>query len=330
MSDMPELRAGPPWAMEEMIYAEAGLVGPILASSAALEAAESIREGGPVVIVGCGTSEHAAMAGAALIRGAIARDAFEASLDPQHGGVIVGVSHEAGTRATLAALAAAAANGADPVLVTARPGAAPSGPLVVPTPVLDRSWCHTVGYLSPLLAFHAMAGPAPEAAAGAVARGLARRSQLEEAAGQVAGCRRLLVVGSGCDEITARELALKIEEGTHVPVTPLGTEKVLHGHLPAADAGTGIVLLRFDERKSNARDVRAHNVEAAAAALDAPSVTLRGAAEGLPPAAGALIAGALALQLFTLGLVTALGTNPDLIRREEPAYRAAAEAAGAG
>ena len=56
MSDMPELRAGPPWAMEEMIYAEAGLVEPILASSAALEAAESIREGGPVVIVGCGTS----------------------------------------------------------------------------------------------------------------------------------------------------------------------------------------------------------------------------------------------------------------------------------
>jgi glutamine---fructose-6-phosphate transaminase (isomerizing) len=340
MSDEPELRTGPPWAMEEMILAEEDLVGPILASPEAADAAARVRRaaaaGEPVVLTGCGTSEHAAMAGAEMLREALgtgtiaARDAFEASLDPQHGGVIVGVSHEAGTRATLAALAAAAANGADPVLVTARPGAAPSGPLAVPTPVLDRSWCHTVGYLSPLLAFHAMAGPAPDAAAGAVARGLARRSQLEEAAGQVAGCRRLLVVGSGCDEITARELALKIEEGTHVPVTPLGTEKVLHGHLPAADAGTGIVLLRFDERKSNARDVRARNVEAAAAALDAPSVTLRGAAEGLPPAAGALIAGALALQLFTLGLVTALGTNPDLIRREEPAYRAAAEAAGAG
>ena len=70
MSDMPELRDGPPWAMEEMIQAEPGLVAPILASPAAVEAAESIREGGPVVIVGCGTSEHAAMAGAALIDGA--------------------------------------------------------------------------------------------------------------------------------------------------------------------------------------------------------------------------------------------------------------------
>src|SRR3954468_1347265 len=89
MSDMPELRDGPPWAMEEMILAEPGLVEAILASPAAVEAAESIREGGPLVIVGCGTSEHAAMAGAALLDGAIARDAFEASLDPQNGGVLI-------------------------------------------------------------------------------------------------------------------------------------------------------------------------------------------------------------------------------------------------
>ena len=121
MSDMPELRDGPPWAMEEMIHAEPGLVAPILASSAALEAAESIREGGPITIVGCGTSEHAAMAGAHLIDGATARDAFEASLDPQHGGVLIAVSHEAGTAATLAAMRAAAANGARTILVTARP-----------------------------------------------------------------------------------------------------------------------------------------------------------------------------------------------------------------
>jgi hypothetical protein len=50
----------------------------------------------------------------------------------------------------------------------------------------------------------------------------------------------------------------------------------------------------------------------------------------LPPVAGALLTGALAAQLLTLELVHAAGTNPDLIRREEPLYRAAAEAAGAG
>ena len=120
MSEMPELRDGPPWAMEEMILAEPALVAPILASPGAVEAAESIREGGPVMIVGCGTSEHAAMAGATLL-GARARDAFEASLDPQTGGVCIAISHEAGTRATLDALTAAQRNGARTVLITARP-----------------------------------------------------------------------------------------------------------------------------------------------------------------------------------------------------------------
>ena len=82
MSDMPELRDGPPWAMEEMILAEPGLVAPILALPEADLAAEMLRETETVVVTGCGTSEHAAMAGAALL-GARARDAFEASLDPQ-------------------------------------------------------------------------------------------------------------------------------------------------------------------------------------------------------------------------------------------------------
>ena len=53
--------------MEEMILAEPGLVAPILTSSTALEAAEWIRETETVVVTGCGTSEHAAMAGAALL-----------------------------------------------------------------------------------------------------------------------------------------------------------------------------------------------------------------------------------------------------------------------
>ena len=66
------------------------------------------------------------MAGAALLGGARARDAFEASLDPQHGGVLIAISHEAGTAATLAAMRAAAANGARTILITARPRSTPA------------------------------------------------------------------------------------------------------------------------------------------------------------------------------------------------------------
>ena len=136
------------------------------------------------------------------------------------------------------------------------------------------------------------------------------------------------MVGSGVDEITAAELALKVEEAVHVPTTPLGAEKVLHGHLPAADRDTGLVLLRFDPDRRDERDARSADVAAATAVLDMPTVAL-GAAD---PAtrAEALLAGAVALQLLTLELAHAIGTNPDLIRREEPLYRAVAEAGGAG
>src|SRR4051794_40094833 len=302
MSDMPELREGPPWAMEEMILAEPGLVEPIFASPAAVEAAESIREGGPVVVAGCGTSEHAAMAGAALLANATARDAFEASLDPQDGGVLIAVSHEGGTAATLAALGAA--KRARTVLITAKDGPAD---IVVRTPLVDTSWCHTVGYVSPLLAFTAITGAADQVTCERV---IAETLQLRfaQAAQRLAGAERIIVSGSGLDEITARELALKIEEGTHVPTTPLGLEKVLHGHLPAADARTGIIVIRVAPHEAARRDKRANDVRAAAAALDMPTVTIDGLPEGHP-----LLAGALALQLLTLELVHVKGTNPDLI-----------------
>ena len=356
MSDEPALRDGPPWAMEEMIDAEPALVEPVLAAPAAAELAgwigAAVDAGEPVTLAGCGTSEHAAMGGAAMLRDAFdhgrlpaarlvaARDSFEAAVDPQSGGVLVGISHEGGTEATLDAARAAAERGARVALVTARLERAPADALAVATPLRDRSWCHTVGYVSPLLALHAVAchlrGEEPDAAAARAVldAGLARRDALTAAAARLHGCVRLLAVASGADEVTARELALKVEEGVHVPTTPLGLEKVLHGHLPACDERTGLVVLRLDPRAGERRDARVRDLLAAAAELRMPSVTVDAAELPLPPTLepvdGALLAGAVALQLLTLALVHAAGTNPDLIRREQPAYRAAAAAAGAG
>ena len=61
---------------------------------------------------------------------------------------------------------------------------------------------------------------------------------------------------------------------------------------------------------------------AAVKELGMPAVTIDALPEGHP-----LLAGAIALQLLTYELVLAAGTNPDLIRREQDAYRAAAAAA---
>ena len=48
----------------------------------------------------------------------------------------------------------------------------------------------------------------------------------------------------------------------------------------------------------------------------------------LPAPVAALIGSATPLQLLTERLARARGTNPDLIRRDDPTYRAAADSAG--
>lgn len=338
MSFEPELRPGPPWVMEEMIWAQLDLPGQIASSADAARLASGIRKaveaGEPVLFTGCGTSEHAARAAQAIVAGVFpgaalaSRDAFEARLAVPAGGLVVAISHEAGTAATLDAARGASDAGAQVVFITARPERAPADVEPIRTPLHDRSWCHTVAYLSPLLLHACVAGLAPWRARELIAAQLAARSRRHEDARRLAGCRRLLVVGSGIDEITAAELALKVEEATHVPATPLGAEKVLHGHLPAADRDTGLILLRFDPGHRGERDRRSADVAAAASVLDMPTVAL-GARDAVTRAE-ALVAGAVALQLLTLELCLTAGTNPDLIRREQPLYRRAAEAARAG
>ena len=341
MSDVsyePELRPGPPWIMEEMIWAQLGLPDQIARSDDADRLAARIRTaidaGEPVLFTGCGTSEHAARAARAIVGDVLpgatlgSRDAFETRLAPPTGGLVVAISHEAGTPATLAAAREASAASAQVVLITAQPERAPAGVEAIRTPLHDRSWCHTVAYLSPLLLHASLAGLDPQRAHELIAAQLAARPQRHEEARRLADCRRLLVVGSGVDEITAAELALKLEEAIHVPTTPLGVEKVLHGHLPAADRDTGIVLLRFDPDRRDERDHRSADVAAAARVLDMPTVEL--GAPGAVTRTEALLIGAVALQLLTLELCLTVGTNPDLIRREQPLYRQVAEAAGAG
>jgi fructoselysine-6-P-deglycase FrlB-like protein len=320
--------------MEEMVAAEPALARALLDSppDGVSPLAGSVREahdaGLPVTVVGCGTSEHGAMAVAALIdaalgggwpAAAVARQSLEAAERPQRGGICIGLSHDGGTRATTLALEAAAAAGARTALITARPGGSASGPaeLVLVTPVHDDSWCHTVGYTSPILVGAALAR---ELGLGDVDAGEAE-ALLREAldappdAAPLASCERLVCVGAGLDYITARELELKIAEGARISTAAHQLETVLHGHLAGEDAGAGLVVVRTDTSARVAR--RAELVAAAVGEIGMPVVEI-GRALAAPFAR--LLVGAAALQGLTLGLVHARAVNPDLIRREEPAY----------
>ena len=117
-----------------------------------------------------------------------------------------------------------------------------------------------------------------------------------------------------------------------MPTTPLGTEKVLHGHLPATDASTaGSCCCASTRRSPRLRDARGgERPRRGGRAGHAGSSTLRARGAGRLARPAALLAGALALQLLTLELAHVHGTNPDLIRREQDPYRAAAEAGAVG
>jgi len=357
--------------MTEMIAAE-----PALAARVAKVAAhdpstgalvdwiqDAATRGDPITTTGCGTSEHAAMAAAELLANAIgpqrgqlvrSRQALDVARDPQAGGVLVGFTHEGGTWATNEALDRSRRAGARTALVTVSdrsPGAA-RVELVLQTREQDQSWCHTVGYLSPVVVAAVLAAAiAGESFDGVAVRALLAvatdEAQAEAAANGLAACARIIVAGTGIDYVSARELALKIEEGSGLPATALHTETLRHGHLAAATAQTGLVLFLTDaEREGEPVRERASGALRSARMLGMPTVAILGARLGpdvpleltpagrltapeanqIRPVAEAILGSAIPLQLLAERLARALGRNPDPIGRDDPRQAAAADA----
>ena len=344
--EYPELRDGPPWVMEEMILAERDLPAEILggAGRETAQVSAAIREavslGAPIVVTGCGTSEHGAMAVAELIADALpdawveAREALDSAVRPLRGGLCIGISHDGGTRATRLALEAARKAGAVTTVITAHPAASVPGAAdhVVVTPLADRSWCHTVAYVSAIVAGAGIAGGPVSSTrlADAIDAVVALRPRFVEAAATIHGGRRIMTTGLGADFVTARELALKIEEGARIPANAHRLETVLHGHLAGCDAeSTALVRFALDPRGGELAAERGADLDAAAAVIGIPVIAIGDQLGVAPPTsvAEALVVGAVALQLLTLELAHAAGTNPDLIRREQRPYREAAAAA---
>jgi fructoselysine-6-P-deglycase FrlB-like protein len=224
--------------------------------------------------------------------------------------------------------------------------------IVLATGEIDLSWCHTVGYLSPILAAAAvgaaltgMPGDADPLAIRAVLEaGVAQGASAEACANELAGLRELIVVASGTDRTAARELALKIEEAAWLPTTLRELETFLHGHLPAMDEQTGLVLVLADRDGRAARSARAQQAMAAAgrvgirtAAILAdeldgewPAFLLPAGrllvpeSPALPAPVATLLGTATPLQVLAERIARARGTNPDPIRRDQLAYREAA------
>lgn len=347
--------------------AEPSLVAPILdATEQARPIAELVsratEEKVPIVVTGCGTSETAAMAVSDLLAEALrrrgvehptvhVRQALEASLEPWSRGVCLGITHEGGTHATILALVAARAEGATTAGITARRESAVASvtDTLFLTPLIDRSWCHSVGYLSPILAGAAIANAVNGARgdatglSNALGEMLRQTEDVRRLAESLFGVRRLMTVAAGADRSPARELALKIEEGVWLPARMLELETVLHGHLAAADDQTGMIVIATDDRERLVTRTRMVVGAARRIGTRVGLITTGPVAEKLAGAGvttmilpetlrrygllGRFAGAALALQQLTLALSRLAGTNPDQIRRQQEPYREAAKVA---
>jgi glucosamine--fructose-6-phosphate aminotransferase (isomerizing) len=254
---------------------------------------------GRVLHTGCGTSFHAAQTGG------WAEQALELVLEPREADALVVVSHEGDTPLTLEA--ARAFDG--PVwLVTGKPDS-PLGELadevIVSTPEIEKSWCHTASYTCAVAAIAALHGRDVAGLPGLVERALEHREP-------VSSHERWLVAGAGRDWPTAQEAVLKLREGAYVAAEAHETEQLLHGHLAAVDDSVRAFVLEGEGRA-------AERAAGAAAALRE-----LGCETTLVPTAHPVV-DIVRFQLLTLDLAEARGVDPDKIRRDDPRWERARE-----
>jgi fructoselysine-6-P-deglycase FrlB-like protein len=256
---------------------------------------------GRVLYTGCGTSFHAAQTGGEAVQ------ALELVLRPERDAdLLLCVSHEGTTPMTLEA---ARAWSGGLWLVTGAgesPLAELADEVVVCTPEIEQSWCHTASYTAAVAALAAMRGEDVSRLPGAVAEMLAGPRF------PVSDHERWLVAGAGPDWPTAQEAVLKLREGVHVAAESWQTEQLLHGHLAAVDETVRAFVLEGEGRAAE----RARDTAAALGELgvDVTLVPTRHPVVDIVP-----------FQLLTVDLAAARGIDPDPIRRDDPRWVRARE-----
>src|SRR6516164_282664 len=214
--------------------------------------AEVLAQARRILLVGTGTSLHAAELGAMMLTQA-GRDAcaYPAATwarwgaGPRAGDAVCVITHTAETAYAARARAGALAAGVPVVSVT---GAGRGWPEAIETVAPDESHTYSVSYTATLAVLarlaHALGGPdgTPDQLALAAAR--VREVCADPDPAPVAmPARSLAIVGCGPWAVTAREGALKIREAARMLAEGFDTDRLLHGGAVPYTAADGLVVL---------------------------------------------------------------------------------------
>jgi fructoselysine-6-P-deglycase FrlB-like protein len=179
--------------------------------------------------------------------------------------------------------------------------------VVVATPEIEESYCHTASYTCGVAAGRALQGEDVSSLATDVSR------ELDREAFGASEHDRFVVAGAGREQATALEAVLKLREGAHVAAEAHHTEQLLHGHLAAVDPDVRCFVLEGEGR-------------AAERAVDAMRALGELGCEALLVPTTHPVVDIVRFQLLTCDLADARGIDPDMIRWDEEPWDRARQA----
>ncbi len=353
----PSGRTRHPFFMHEMIRRQAVAARAThRATRDALLAAPLAAPTGRLLLVGLGTSFHAALAAgfaAQMGRGGRpdvqARSSFDLLEDPTVATpdtTAVVFSESGDTALTLSAQRTLKTLGARVLLVTATeagPSSALADRVIVTQYADETSWTHTVSFTAALVAFGALLdhwqgtpgteGTDEDAVADLVTAALATEPAIVDAVETLAPCEEFLFLGSGAAEATAREGALKLREAAGHFSAVVGIEEFLHGVIPSIGPSTAVIGIAGTERER----VRAQQGLRAAGLAGARSIlidssggtpgpgifSVPAATRPMPP-----VLQVIPLQLLAYWISVSEGRNPDVMGLDDARILAARSSFG--
>ncbi len=310
-------------AMRETMATQPALLRELLADGGPAEEAAKRLAGRRVLLVGTGTSWHAANQGAWFLRAAGAEAWAVQAVDaadhgPRPGGsdALILLSHRGTKRYTNTVLQRTRAEGTETVVISGR--GAPGTDIETSQP--EASAAFTASHLGALMRVGQIAV--------ALGADLGRLDQVPDVVEAVLDApdpgieppKRLLeFVGAGPNQWTAAEGALKVRETCYVATEGLSAEQLLHGPSVALREGDALVALNG----GGPGEGRLLEVAQLAEAFGARVHTI---AATYPSELLSIFPLTAAVQRIALECAEALGTNPDSFGRDLPGRGAALEA----
>ena len=312
-------------AMRETLWSQPDELARLVADRGPAEAAAERLRGRRLLLVGIGTSWHAAQHGAWLLRaaGVEVEAAHAADLAPYgrpvaaEEGVIV-LSHTGGTGYSMAMLERARDAGAETLHVS---GVGNGGALE--TVAAEASYAYTASHTGALVRLAQLA-TALGADLGPLDGIPERVGAVLDLPGSLIGVPRRLVelIGAGPNGWTAQEGALKIREASYVAAEGLSSEQFFHGPSVALDEQDTLVVL-------DGGGPMADRTEAIAAAVEVTGANVARFPQRELGEALSVFPLTVVVQRIALELAEARGVSPDRFRYEEdPRREAAFEALG--